>query len=99
MGIPLKAFDCKNELREISSDEVPELSPVSLVKIYLYFAANSFLRGRGTLTSCLETKREKKLSSVCKEKNYWKSHVQAHALFFAFYKSEMGLKYRDKQGE
>ena len=72
---------------------------MSLVKIYLYFAASSFLRGRGTLTSCLETKREKKLSSVCKAKNYWKSHVQAHALFFAFYKSEMGLKYRDKQGE
>ena len=47
MGIPLKAFDCKNELRELlrdryNSDEVPELSPVSLVKIYLYFAVNSF---------------------------------------------------------
>ena len=50
MGIPLKAFDCKRVeklLRETDSiddnaDEVPELSPVILVKIYLYFAANSF---------------------------------------------------------
>ena len=40
MGIPVKAFDCKNELRTDSvddnSDEVLELSPVILVKIYLY---------------------------------------------------------------
>ena len=46
MGIPIKAFDCKNELRTDSvddnSDEVLELSPVIMVKIYLYFAANSF---------------------------------------------------------
>ena len=37
MRIPLKAFDCKNELRTDSvddnSDEVLELSPVILVKI------------------------------------------------------------------
>ena len=37
MGIPLKASDCKNELRTDSvddnSDEVSELSPVILVKI------------------------------------------------------------------
>ena len=52
MGILLKAFDCAN------SDEVPELSPVILDKIYLHFAANSFRR-RETLTSCVETKREK----------------------------------------
>ena len=41
-----QAFDCKNELGTDSiddnSDKVPELSPVILVKIYLYFAANSF---------------------------------------------------------
>ena len=46
LGIPLMAFDCKNELRTDSIDDnsngVPELSPVILVKIYLYFAANSF---------------------------------------------------------
>ena len=40
------AFDCENELRTDSvddnSDEGPELSSVILVKIYLYFAANSF---------------------------------------------------------
>ena len=93
MGIPLKAFDCKrveklsrNNSIDDNSDEVPELSPVILVKIYLYFAANSFYRRRETSTSCVETKREKKLPSVCKAKNYWKSHVQAHALFFGFYK-------------
>ena len=64
-----------------------------LAKIYYYFAANSFQRKRGKLTRCAETKvREKKLSFVCKTKNYWKRLVQAHAL-------QMGLKYRDKQGE
>ena len=93
MGIPLKTFDCKNEWRnsiDDNSDEVPELNPVILVKIYPYFAANSVWR-RGALTSCVETTREKpkvrekKLSSVCKAKNYWKSHVQADALSFAFY--------------
>ena len=80
------------------SDKVPELSPVIFVKIYLHFAANSFWRRRrGTLSSCVETKREKKLSSLCKAKNYWKSHVQAHALmFFAFYKWAWST---DKQGK
>ena len=43
MGIPQKAFDCKNELRNYdNSDEVPELSPVILVKMYLYLTADSF---------------------------------------------------------
>ena len=46
MGISQKAFDCKNELRnrliDDDSDEIPEFNPVILVKIYLYFAANSF---------------------------------------------------------
>ena len=70
-----------------NSDEAPELRPVILVKIYFYFAANSFRRKRRTLTSCAETKSKgEKLSFVCKTKNYWKNLVQAHALFFAFYK-------------
>ena len=38
MGIPHKEFDCKNELRnrfiDGNSDEIPELSPAILVKIY-----------------------------------------------------------------
>ena len=38
MGIPHKAFDCNNELRkrflDDNSDEVSELRPVILVKIY-----------------------------------------------------------------
>ena len=93
MGIPLKEFDCKNELRELlrdryNSDEVPELSPVSLVKIYLYFAVNLYFEEEEKHKLAVQKLkvREKKLSSVCKAKNYWKSHVQAHALFFAFYK-------------
>ena len=69
MGIPLKAFDCKNELRTDSiddnSDEVPELSPVILVKIYLYFAADSFWSRRGTLTSCAETKTKREKVVIC----------------------------------
>ena len=58
-----------------------------LVKIYFYFAANSFRRKRGTLTSCAETKgkgEKKRLSIVCKTKNYWKSLLQAHALLISW---------------
>ena len=55
-------------------------------------------RKRGTLTSCAETKSKgEKLSFVCKTKNYWKSLVQAHALSVCVL--QMGLKYRNKQGE
>ena len=71
MGIPLKAFDCKNELRTDSvddnSDEEPKLSPVILVKIYLYFAANSFWRRRETLTSCVETKSKGEKVVTCSQ--------------------------------
>ena len=33
---------CETDSIDDNSDEAPELSPVILVKIYLYFAANSF---------------------------------------------------------
>ena len=36
-----------------------------LVKIYLYFAANSFLRKRETLTCCAETKSKREKVVIC----------------------------------
>ena len=85
-GVRLQERVEKDSIND-NSDEVPEFMPVILVRIYFYFAANSFRRKRGTLTSCAETKSKgEKLSLVCKTKNYGKSLVQAHALFFAFYK-------------
>ena len=101
MGIPLKAFDCKNELRELlrdryNSDEVPELSPVSLVKIYLYFAANSFWRGRGT--SCLETKSKGEKVVICLQgKELLEKPCTSSCSILCVL--QMGLKYRDKQGK
>ena len=58
-----------------------------LVKIYFYFAANSFWRKRETLTSYAETKSKGDRVVICLQgKNYWKSLVQAQALHFVFRK-------------
>ena len=102
MGIPLKAFDCKNELRTDSvddnSDEVPELSPVILVKIYLYFAANSFWRRRKTLTSCIETKSKgEKVVTCLQGKELLEKPCASSCSILCVL--QMGLKYRDKQGK
>ena len=51
--------------KEIDDNEVPELRPVILVKIYFYFAANSFRRKRGTSTSCAGTKSEGEKVVIC----------------------------------
>ena len=102
MRIPLKAFNCKNELRTDSvdgnSDEVPELSPVILVKIYLYFAANSFLRRRETLTSCVEmkSKGEKVVTCLQGKELLEKPRTSSCSILCIL---QMGLKYRDKQGK
>ena len=45
--------------------KVPELRPVILVKIYFYFAANSFRTKRGTSASCAETKSEGEKVVIC----------------------------------
>ena len=102
MGIPLKAFDCGTSLETDSiddnSDEVPEHSPVILVKIYLYFAANSFWRRIGTLTSCVETnsKREKVVICLQGKELLEKPCTSSCSILCVL---QMGLKYRDKQGK
>ena len=101
MGIPLKTFDCKNEWRnsiDDNSDEVPELSPVILVKIYLYFAANSVRRRRGTLTSCVETKSKGEKVVICLQgKELLEKPCTSSCSILCIL--QMGLKYRDKQGK
>ena len=102
MGIPLKVFDCRKELRnrfhDDNSDEVPELSPVIVVKIYLYFAANSFWRRRRTLTSCVETKSKGDKVVICLQgKELLEKPCRSSCSILCVLR--MGLKYRDKQGE
>ena len=102
MGIPLKAFYCKNELRTDSvydnSDEVPELSPVILVKIYLYFAPNLFWRRRETLTSCVETKSKgEKVVTCLQGKELLEKPCTSSCSILCVL--QMGLKYRHKQGK
>ena len=46
-------------------DEVQEVRPVLLVKIYFYFAANPSRRKRGTLTSCAESKSKGEKDVIC----------------------------------
>ena len=40
-----------------------------LVKIYFYFAANSFRRKRGALTSCVETKSKGEKVVICMQES------------------------------
>ena len=105
MGIPLKVFDCNNELTnrfhmaiDDNSDDVPELSPVILVKIYLYFAANSLWRRRETLTSCVETKSKGEKVVICLQgKELLEKPCTSTCPILCVL--QIGLKYRDKQGE
>ena len=66
-----------------------------LVKIYFYFAANSFRRKRGTLTSCAETKSKREKVVICLQDKELLEKPQCSILCVL----QMGLKYRDKQGE
>ena len=69
-----------------------------LVKIYLYFAANSFWRRRGTLTSCAETKSKGEKVVICLQgKELLEKPCTSSCSILCFL--PMGLKYRDKQGE
>ena len=81
-----------------NSDEVPELSPVILVKIYLYFAANLFWRKRGISTNCVETKSkgEKVVIFLQGKELLEKPCTSSCSILCVLH---MGLKYRDKQGE
>ena len=70
-------------------DEVPELRPVILVKIYFYFAANSFRRKREALTSCAETKSKGGKVVICmQDKELLEKPCTSSCSinFFAFYK-------------
>ena len=68
------------------------------VKIYLYFAANSFGRRRGTLTSCVETKGKGEKVVICLQGKVLleKPCTSSCSILCVL---QMGLKYRDKQGK
>ena len=60
-----------------------------LVKMYFYFAANSFRRKRGTLTSCAGTKSKGEKVVTCMQDNELleKPFTSSCSInFFAFYK-------------
>ena len=59
-----------------------------LVKIYFYFAANSFRRKRGALTSCVETKSKGEKVVICmQDKELLEKPCTSSCSinFFAFY--------------
>ena len=69
-----------------------------LVKIYFYFAANSFLKKKRNITSCAETKIKGDRIVIClqgKELLQKPSTTSCSTLCVL----QVGLKYRDKQGE
>ena len=68
-----------------------------LVKIYFYFAANSFRRKRGTLTSRAETKSEGEKVVIClQDKELLEKPCTSSCSIICIL--QMGIKHRDKQG-
>ena len=69
-----------------------------LVKIYLYFAADSFSRRREILTSCVETKSKGEKVVICLQgKELLEKPCTSSCSILCVL--QMGLKYRDIQGE
>ena len=69
------------------SDEIPEFNPVILVKIYLYFAVNSFWKKHEYLLALQRPKvMKEKSSSICRLTNYYilLQKPQAHTPIFVF---------------
>ena len=98
------AFDCKNELRKRFSRWRWKFQSSGLwfwLKFTFILLQTHFEQKEEHQLAVQKPKvREKKLSFVCKTKNYWKSLALHRLMLYTFLCIlRMGLKYRDKQGE